>query len=603
VTVQAQTAGPTKGILRRGLPVVWGYVRLQPITYAISLTGATLYAGSVVLTTRVLGTATNEVITPAFGATGITADQARSAGLALLMLGILRGLSILLRRYLAALTTFRTQARLRRRVTGHYLDVPLRFHRDHPTGELLAHADADVLAATEVLNPLPFSVGVLVLVVFAVGSLAMVDPVLTGIALLLFPSLALINRFYLARIEVPVREVQERVGDVSALAHESFDGALVVKTLGLAEHEVGRMGGAADRLRHARVRVGRVRGFFEPAIDALPNLGQVLLLLVGAWRVSTGELTTGDLVQAVALFGVLAFPMRVMGFFLQEVPRAVVASDRLQAVLEGGSVDDSDVSGRPPIVPSVFSDLPEGPLGVRVHDLRFSFDGVTPVLDGVSFDVPAGSVVALVGATGGGKSTICELLVGLISPNSGGIEVGGVDIALVDRLVLRQAVSLVFQETFLFADSLEMNIGLDGPLSAAGGEVVAAATIAQAHPFVAELPDGYRTVVGERGITLSGGQRQRIALARALARLPRVLVLDDATSAVDPVVEAEILSALRSGSATTTLVVAHRLSTILMADTVVFLEGGKVAGTGRHNDLLRIPGYARIVHAYDEGVP
>ncbi len=601
--VQEQTAGPTKGVLRRGLPVVWGYVRLQPITYAISLTGATLYAGAVVLTTRVLGTVTNDVLTPAFSPTGITADQARGAGVALLLLGVLRGLSILLRRYLAALTTFRTQARLRRRVTGHYLDVPLRFHRDHPTGELLAHADADVLAATEVLNPLPFSVGVVVLVVFAVASLAMVDPILMGIALLLFPSLALINRFYLARIEVPVREVQERVGDVSALAHESFDGALVVKTLGLADHEVARMGEAADRLREARVRVGRVRGFFEPAIDALPNVGQVVLLLVGAWRVSTGELTTGDLVQAVALFGVLAFPMRVMGFFLQEMPRAVVAADRLQAVLRRGTAADDDAAGRPPVAPIAFSELPAGPLDVRVRDVRFSFDGVTPVLDGVSFDIPAGSVVALVGATGGGKSTICDLLVGLIAPDSGAIDVGGVDIGRVEPLVLRDAVSLVFQETFLFADSLEMNIGLDADQSGAGDALVVAATMAQAHPFVEELPDGYQTVVGERGVTLSGGQRQRIALARALARTPRVLVLDDATSAVDPVVEADILSALRSGSTTTTLVVAHRLSTILMADTVVFLEGGTVQGTGRHNDLLDIPGYARIVHAYDEASP
>ena len=237
-----------RGVFGRGLRLVIRYVRAEPLTYLTSLVGATIYAMAAVGTTVILGNVTNDVIVPAFSG-GTTAEQVRSAALALLAVGWIRGLSIVFRRYFAALTTFRTQARLRREVTGTYLEVPMRYHRSQPTGSLLAHADADVLGATELLNAFPFTVGVLVLVGFAVVSLIQVDPGLTAVALLLFPSLALVNRLYTARVEKPVAQVQERVGQVSRVAHESFDGALVVKTLGRAPQEVERMGQRADELR------------------------------------------------------------------------------------------------------------------------------------------------------------------------------------------------------------------------------------------------------------------------------------------------------------------------------------------------------------------
>lgn len=589
-------------MLRRGLPVLWDHVRAQPVTYVISLGGATLYAAAAVGTAVVLRRITDEVVIPAFGDGGIT-DQATRAG-ALLMLGVgaLKGLSILLRRYFAALTTFRSQARLRRKVTNHYLDVPLSFHRSKPAGELLAHADADVLGATEVLNALPFTVGVLALIAFAVVSLLLVDPVLTGIALLLFPSLALLNRVYTSRVEQPVSDVQARVGDVSGIAHESFDGALAVKTLGIAEHESERMAIAADALRQARVRVGRIRATFEPAIDAIPNFGQIGLLLIGSWRVSSGVITPGDLVQGVALFSLLAFPMRVVGFFLQELPRAVVSTDRISRA----TTIQHGIPPTPQLPSSAAApSLPDGPLTVELDGVGFAYEAETPVLRDVSFAVDAGETVAIVGATGSGKSTLCELLVGLAPASSGQIRIGGHDLADLGLAELREAVTLVFQEPFLFADSLAGNVGVpDVTGSDSGSRVslaatVAAASMASAHEFIDELPDRYDTVVGERGVTLSGGQRQRVALARALVREPQVLILDDATSAVDPVVEAEILAALRQGFDTTTLIVAHRLSTILLADRVVFMEHGTVVGEGTHEELLRIPAYERIVRAYE----
>jgi ABC-type multidrug transport system fused ATPase/permease subunit len=233
-----------------------------------------------------------------------------------------------------------------------------------------------------------------------------------------------------------------------------------------------------------------------------------------------------------------------------------------------------------------------------VHGLRYVYDD-QPVLDGVTFDIEPGESVAIVGPTGVGKSTLAQLLVRLADPDEGVVEIGGVDVSHADPIPLRQAASIVFQESFLFAASVRENIALDDTVDDAG--VVRSAMIASADRFIRELPQGYGTVVGERGHTLSGGQRQRVALARALARAPRILILDDATSSVDPTVEADILGALRRELDTTLIVVAYRLSTIRLADRVVYLEDGRVAGTGSHDLLLAtLPGYAAIIRAYEE---
>jgi len=296
------------------------------------------------------------------------------------------------------------------------------------------------------------------------------------------------------------------------------------------------------------------------------------------------------LVQFVTLFGLLAWPMRFIGWILSELPRAVVGHGRIARVLE------TPITLEGPRTPVR---LPSGPLGLRAEGVGYVVDGLR-VLDDVSFEVHPGESIALVGATGVGKSTLAQLLVRLDDPTEGEILLGGVNLRHADPASLRRAIALVFQESFLFAASVGENIALDSGASAE--QVRRAAEIAHADGFIRELPHGYRTVLGERGHSLSGGERQRVALARALVRRPRLMILDDATSAVDPRIEAEILGALRAEIDATLVVVAYRLATIRLADRVLFLERGTIRAAGAHEELLSTePGYAAIIRAYERG--
>jgi ABC-type multidrug transport system fused ATPase/permease subunit len=582
-----------ESLARRGVRLLVMSVRTHPRPFAVSIGGSILFGVMAVAGSWVLGRVTDEVVVPGFRAEGVSGTTIAAGAAALVGVAALRSLGVVFRRFYGMKAVRAMQRTWFRRVTDTYLRVPLSYFGSHPTGRLLAHADADAERAITVLQPLPLSIGVVVLIALSVVSLALIDPLLMLVGLALFPSLALLNHIYSRRVEVPAAHTQARLGEVSTVAHESFDGILVVKTLGLENREVARLDRAADSLRSARLGVGRLRATFEPALDALPNLGTIALLAVGAWRISTGTITTGGLVQAMALFGILTFPMRVVGFLLEELPRAVVAADRLEEVLATPS--------RPLPDSGAALDLPDGPLAVEVEGLRFGYGGA-PVLDGIDLSLTPGEVVALVGATGSGKSSLCHLLAHLHEPETGHIRLGGRDLREARPAAVRVRVALAFQEAFLLAASVRENLALGEDVS--DDDLRWALERARADRFVARLPGGLDQQVGERGVTLSGGQRQRLALARALLRRPGLLMLDDATSAVDATIEQAILDGLRSSLQATTLIVAHRVSTIALADRVLFLEQGRIAASGPHEQLLAtVPAYAALARAYEQVTP
>jgi ABC-type multidrug transport system fused ATPase/permease subunit len=582
--------------LRRGMWLLGRAVRHEPRIFAIAVGGSAVYAAMTVASAWVLGEVTDRLIVPAFQSGRTTSGALVAAGAAIVGVAVLKAAGIVARRLGAGVMQFRLQARYRREVTRQYLRLPLSWHQRHPTGQLLSNANADVEAVWFPIAPLPMAVGVVVMLLIAGVSLVLTDPVLALVGFLIFPAIFVINVVYQRHLSPLATRAQQLRAEVSGVAHESFDGALVVKTLGREAEETARFRSSAYELRDAQIAVGRVRGMFDPVLEALPTLGVLVVLYVGAARIESGAIAEGDLVQVAYLFTILAFPVRAIGWVLGELPRSVVGWDRVSRVLEasGGLTYGT-------------SELAESgaPASLDVRGVGFSYDD-TDVLHDVTFTVAAGRTIALVGPTGSGKSTLTTLLVRLVDPATGDVVMDGVDLRDVARGGVSGAAAVVPQQTFLFDDTVRGNVtlGLDIP----DAQVEAALRVAQADGFVAALPQGLDTRIGERGMTLSGGQRQRLALARAVVRSPRLLVMDDATSSVDPRIEAAILAGLRgqssSDDAPTVVVVAYRKATIALADQVVYLKDGHVEDQGTHTELLaRNSDYADLVNAYEREQP
>jgi ABC-type multidrug transport system fused ATPase/permease subunit len=574
----------------RGLRVVGRGIRQEPMIFALAVIGSALYGAGTAGGGWVLGRLTDSVLAPAFAAGRIEPGDLWRTGLLLAGVALLTAIGVVGRRAAAGVTMYRLQARYRRDLTRQYLRLPLEWHHRHPAGMLLSNVNADVEATWQVFAPLPMALGVLVMLVVAGVAMVLADPVLGTVGLLVLPLVVLANAGYQRRMAPAVMRAQRLRGEVSAVAHESFEAATVVKSLGREAAETERFAGTTRELRDANVRAGSLRALFDPAIEAIPTLGTLTVLAVGAWRVSAGQADTGDLVQVAYLLNLLAFPLRSMGWVLGELPRTVVGWERISGVLaERGEMGfgDRTVPGREPVA-----------LAVEGVDYAYpDGDSSYPVLHGVSFAVAPGRTLALVGPTGAGKTTLASLLVRLVDPTAGRIRVGGEDLRALRPGAVAEVAALVPQGTFVFHDTVRGNITLGADLDDAA--VWRALALARADAFVRALPAGLDTLVGERGATLSGGQRQRLALARALIRQPRLLVLDDATSAIDPRVEAEILAGL-GGVPTTVVVIAYRQATIALADEVAYLEDGRILDRGGHNELTaRSPGYRRLVTAYE----
>ncbi|MEV8631488.1 ABC transporter ATP-binding protein [Streptosporangium sp. NPDC051023] len=574
--------------MRQGLRVLGVAIRAEKAVFAVAVLSSGLYGVMTVASAWALGWATQNLVLPSFAKGRAETGTLVAAALLILGVSLLKALGVAGRRYFAGVMQYRMQARSRRDVTRQYLRLPLAWHHRHPTGQLLSNASADAEAAWAPLAPLPMAVGVIVMLVTAAVAMVVTDPVLALVGFLIFPAIAVLNFVYQRRLSPLATRAQQLRAEVSEIAHESFDGALVVKTLGREDEETDRFRARAGELRDANIAVGRVRGLFDPMLEALPTLGVLAVLLVGAVRLEGGAITPGVLIQVAYLFTLLSFPIRALGWVLAELPRAVVGYERVRTVLTAtGSMEYGTATLPGP-----------APAGLEVRGLDYAY-GDSRILHGVGFKVGAGRTTALVGPTGSGKSTLTQTFVRLVDPDAGAVLVDGVDLREIARGGVSEAVALVPQQTFLFDDTVRGNVTLGLPVG--DEDVWAALRLAQADGFVSALPGGLDTKVGERGTTLSGGQRQRLALARALVRRPRLLVLDDATSSVDPQVEAKILQGLRDASqASTVVVVAYRMATIALADEVVYLEHGRVVDRGPHEELLaRCEGYRNLVTAYE----
>jgi ATP-binding cassette subfamily B protein len=603
-----------RGVFGEGLRVLGRAIREQRTLFGVAVVGSILFATMTIASAYVVGAVVGRVVVPALAGGHVATGALAAAAATILGVSLLKVFGILGRRLGAGAMQFRLQADYRRRVTRRYLRLPLSWHHRHATGTLLSNANADVEATWFPIAPLPFAVGTLVMLVVAAVALLATDWVLALVGFTVFPALFTLNIIYSRRMSPRISHAQQLRAEVSAIAHESFDGALIVKTMGREAEETERFAARTTDLRDALVGVGRVRGLFDPIMDALPNLGTLAVLVVGAARLRAGAVSVADVVSVAFLFSVLAFPVRAVGWVLGELPRSVVGWRRVSAVLE--ATGDARYGERRPADTAAAA--------LRFEGVSYAYPDAEPVLHEVSFEVPAGRTVALVGPTGSGKSTIAALAARLVDPDSGRISLDGYDLRDLDAGALARSVALVSQVPFVFDDTVAGNVTLDrdGVDEAA---VRSALELAQATGFVDRLADGLDTTVGERGTSLSGGQRQRLTLARALAGGPRLLVLDDATSAVDPRVEAAILAALRrpapapnpptptagpAGSsgpagpaghqAASILVVAYRRATIALADEVVYVENGRVLARGAHRELLAtVPGYAALVTAYE----
>ena len=495
------------------------------------------------------------------------------------MMAVISGVFTAWRRWFAFRESRLTETKLREQLFGHILRLHVGYHDHTQTGQLMSRASSDLLQIQGFVVMIPITASNLAMVSAIVVILFVQQPMLALVALAPLPFLNVLATRFSRRIHPAVLAVQQEQAQLATVVEESVSGVRVIKGFGAHDVTAKRLQKEADDIRTVSLQAAKVRSAFLPALDLLPNLGLLAVLALGGHRVLNGDMTEGQMLEFMQYIGLLIFPLRNLGMTVAFGQRAAAALLRVNEVL----------STVPAVAdPAQPHTLPTGDAvgAVSFDHVSFGYSDDAPVLRDFHLDIPAGASVAVVGATGGGKSTVARLLIRFYDATAGSIRVDGIDVRDLRLADLRREVSVVFEDTFLFHDSVGANIAFARP-DAPMAEVEAAARLSGAHDFIVALPDGYDTMIGERGYSLSGGQRQRIALARAILANPRVLVLDDATSAVDPSKEHEIREAMRTVmTGRTTIVIAHRPGTIALADTVVLLDEGRVAATGTHDELL-----------------
>ncbi len=564
------------GFLRPYRPQLWG-----------SLAFAWAAMGMTVLIPWLIGRAVNAIQ---------QGDQPDLLPLALAIVGagILRlGLTVV-RRVVAGKVSLAVEFDLRQRFYAHLQRLELGFFDSQQTGQLMSRATVDLQSIRFFLGyGLIFITQNLLTIFLVTIVMVAINPLLALIALAPAPLIVYTASRYNRVSRPALQEVQQRIAELTAEAEENISGVRIVKAFAREEHQLHRFRRAVTRVFDQSIYSTRLQAFFSPLIGLLPQLGIALVLLVGGRQVIDGNLSLGDFTAFYTYMVILAGPMRMLGVAMGMAQRAIASGNRLFEILDR----EPRIEGPPGAPP-----LPEAGGGsVQMRGVSLTYDELNPAgpgegaLRGIDLDVEAGRTVALVGPSGSGKTSLVALIARLYDPSRGTVSVDGADVRSVDVGSLRREIAFVADDSFLFTATVADNIAYARP-DASRGEIEEAARRAQADGFIRDLPGGYETMVGERGLTLSGGQRQRIAIARALLADPRILILDDATSSVDATTEAAIKAGLREAMAgRTTFVIAHRLSTVSLADEVIVIDGGAIVDRGTHEQLLEGCGFYREI--------
>jgi len=570
--------------LKEAFQLIRVIVKFHPRLFTIAVSGAAVFAICTVGSSIGVRWMVDRVILIRFQEERLDAAAIIIGACLVIGVGLVRAAGVVVRRSYAGRTEWRTAESITNRVLDHVVAQPIAWHRKRMTGDIVARCGVDSDASVSILAPLPFASSVLVMMLVSSVWMLSVDIPLGVLAIVVFPILLMLNISYQKRIDRFYALAQDELGALSQAVHESFDGVMVVKSFGAEKRETERLAVITSRLRNARIEAVSVRSMFEAAIDAIPSLINITLIVLGAIRVKSGAMSVGDLTSFIYLFTLLVFPLRIIGYLFSEIPHSVAGWRRVREVLDEPIGQD----------PNDVIRIAKTGVALSCANINYSHTSDNSVLRDLSLEILSGRTVAIVGATGCGKTTLLHLLSGLIECDSGSISVqpGGV--------------GLVFQEAFLFAESLRFNITLDSPITDA--QVNNSLRIAECTEFVNDLTNGLDTIMGERGVSLSGGQRQRIALARAIAHNRAVLLLDDTTSALDPATEARVVNNLRemamtltnTTNTTTVVIVASRPSTIALADEVLYMRNGQIVDHARHEILYsRNTDYRELINAFE----
>jgi ATP-binding cassette subfamily B protein len=512
--------------------------------------------------------------------------------LGILVAGLVRALLMMGRRLISGRQALAVEFDMRNGLYAKLQRLSFGFYDRHQTGQLMSRATVDLQAVRFFLGyglifffqHITTVVGVTAVMYVANWRLALAATAIT-------PLIVIVAYRYSTVSHPILRDVQQKMADVATVAEEGIVGVHVVKSFAQEGSEGRKFAGRSEAVFEQSVRVNRQRALYVPLLSFLPLIAQAIVLLVGGRMVVNGDLTLGSFIFFNVLVVMLVQPLRMLGMWIGQSQRATASGERIFEVMD----EPEEVTDRPDAV-----DLPPGDGRVRFEDVSFGYDLERPVLRDVDLELEPGRTVALIGHTGSGKTTLATLVPRFYDTAAGRVTVDGLDVREAKLVSLRRQIGIVAQDPFLFSDTVRENIAFGRP-DASQTEVEEAARLAQAHDFVVALPEGYDTVIGERGITLSGGQRQRIAIARALLLDPRILILDDATASVDATTEAKIRLGLRQAMKNrTTIIIAHRLSTLALADELVVLDRGRIVARGTHEDLiLRSPVYREI---YEHGL-